>query len=106
MRAQAAYDALGAGGHGHGRHGVSVLPLELADLRTVKAFARGVLEELGGRRLDYLFLNAGMASDASKAGPRGSRWCEPFLVNHLCKRQSPSRIMSSHDGLVCLYVIC
>lgn len=65
-------------------HSLTVLPLELSDLKGVKHFAQQTLEELGRNRIDYLFLNAGLVKSAKDPGPHGSKWCEPFVVNHLC----------------------
>ena len=65
---------------------VSLLPLDLSDLRGVRAFARSTLDQLGPQgRIDYLFLNAGMLGSAEKAGPHGTKWCESYVVNHLCE---------------------
>ncbi|KAH6605767.1 hypothetical protein Trco_004920 [Trichoderma cornu-damae] len=75
----AAYDALGYECSGHA---VTVLPLELSDVRTVKAFSQQVLERVGGEEIDYLLLNAAIAEGADKPGPKGWRWCEPLVVNH------------------------
>ncbi|KAJ6594834.1 hypothetical protein B0H19DRAFT_1096866 [Mycena capillaripes] len=65
-------------------HSVSVLPLELADLSNVKRFAGQVLETLGTKeKLDYLMLNAAVSHGAEQPGPKGSKWCESYIVNHL-----------------------
>ncbi|KAL0469699.1 hypothetical protein QR685DRAFT_527291 [Neurospora intermedia] len=66
-------------------HSLEILPLQLSDLKTVKHFAKQTLEKLEGKRIDYLFLNAGITNGAGteKPGPGGSRWCEAFVVNHL-----------------------
>ncbi|KAK7697270.1 hypothetical protein SLS64_013704 [Diaporthe eres] len=64
-------------------HSLTVLPLELSNLKTVKSFAQQTLEKLGRDRLDYFLLNAGMAKGASGPGPNGSKWCEAYVVNHL-----------------------
>lgn len=66
-------------------HSLTVLPLELSNLKTVKSFAQQTLEKLGRDRLDYFLLNAGMAKGASGPGPHGSKWCEAYVVNHLCE---------------------
>lgn len=65
---------------------MSVLPLDLLDLKSVKSFAERTLAELGRAKIDYLLLNAGISNGAEKAGPRGSKWCEAYIVNHLCKK--------------------
>ncbi|KAF7358048.1 WW domain-containing oxidoreductase [Mycena venus] len=65
-------------------HSVTVLPLELADLKSVKSFAAQVLERLGkDDKLDYLLLNAATSAGAEQPGPHGSKWCESYIVNHL-----------------------
>lgn len=76
-------------------HSLTVLPLELSNLKTVKSFAQQTLEKLGRDRLDYLLLNAGMAKSASGPGLHGSKWCEAYVVNHLCRCLKPG----SHCGL-------
>lgn len=85
-RTQAAYDALA---FDSARHSLTVLPLELSDLRTARAFAQQTLQLLGegadGTALDYLLLNAGITNGAEMPGPRGSKWCESYIVNHLCE---------------------
>ncbi|KAK6977512.1 WW domain-containing oxidoreductase [Favolaschia claudopus] len=68
------------------QHTLTLLPLELSDLRTVKTFAGQVLERLGGNGsegIDYLMLNAARSHAAEGPGPNGSKWCETYVVNHL-----------------------
>lgn len=65
------------------KHQVTVLPLELSNLRDVRAFAGRALDVVGSETLDYLFLNAAIADGAEKPGPFGSQWCESHVVNHL-----------------------
>ena len=77
---QAAYDRLKY----DGKHSVTLLPLDLSDLKGVGTFARQTLAKLGQDKLDYLFLNAGMVKSATEPGPNGSKWSEPYVVNHLC----------------------
>ena len=67
---------------------MTVLPLELSDLKGVKTFAEQTLAKLGSDRLDYVLLNAGIAQGADRPGPNGSKWCESYIVNHLCKLPS------------------
>lgn len=68
------------------RHSLTILPLELSSLKGTGAFAQQALKKIGNKKLDYLFLNAGLAGDASKpTGPDGLKWCEPLVVNHICK---------------------
>lgn len=64
-------------------HSITVLPLELSNLNDVKSFAHKTLQNLGQDKLDYLFLNAGMAKGAEGPGAHGSKWCELYVVNHL-----------------------
>ncbi|KUI56278.1 Retinol dehydrogenase 13 [Cytospora mali] len=64
-------------------HSVTVLPLELSNLKDVKSFSQQTLQNLGQDKLDYLLLNAGVAKGAEGPGPYGSKWCEPYIVNHL-----------------------
>ncbi|KXX77792.1 WW domain-containing oxidoreductase [Madurella mycetomatis] len=83
-RTQAAYDTLTFDST---RHNLTVLPLELSDLRATRAFAQQTLQLLGegaqGTTLDYLLLNAAITNGAEMPGPRGSKWCESYIVNHL-----------------------
>jgi NAD(P)-dependent dehydrogenase (short-subunit alcohol dehydrogenase family) len=78
-----AYDALG---YDRARQSVSVLPLELSDLRTVKLFAQQTLNRLGQDKIDYLLLNAGVTQAPDEPGVHGVKWCPSYVVNHLCKR--------------------
>ncbi|EGY22344.1 uncharacterized protein VDAG_03782 [Verticillium dahliae VdLs.17] len=68
------------------KHNVTVLPLELADLRGVKTFAQQTLETLGQQKIDYVLLNAAISNSAEEPGPHGSKWCESYIVNHLYHR--------------------
>lgn len=81
---QASYDELK---YDNDKHSVAILPLQLSDLRGVKSFAQQALDKLGENKLDYLFLNAAIGNGApvSEPGPHGSKWCESYIVNHLCK---------------------
>ncbi|KAJ7658508.1 hypothetical protein B0H17DRAFT_1262003 [Mycena rosella] len=76
-KTKAAYDALQ---YDAGTHSVTILSLELSDLRS---FAQQALEKLGEENLDYLILNAALAKDVEPVGPHGSKWCEAYVVNHL-----------------------
>ncbi|KAF4990179.1 hypothetical protein FGRMN_8600 [Fusarium graminum] len=81
QRAQKAYDELK---YDQSSSKVTVLPLELNDLKSVKSFAEKVLESLERTKIDYLLLNAGLGGTAADGpGPHGSKWCEPHVVNHL-----------------------
>ena len=66
------------------KHNLSLLPLELADLGNVKSFAQKTLAKLGQSKIDYLLLNAGTIKPASVPATNPSKWCEPYVVNHLC----------------------
>ncbi|KAK6857365.1 hypothetical protein PG995_007552 [Apiospora arundinis] len=83
QRTQAAYDELK---FDSSRHSLTVLPVELADLSTVKTFAQQVLQKLkqdDDRPIDYLLLNAAMARQDDAPGPGPSKWSDSYLVNHL-----------------------
>lgn len=65
-------------------HDVTVLPLELSDLRGVRTFAQQALQKIGPGKIDYLLYNAAISNGADKSS-HGSKWSEPYIVNHLCK---------------------
>ncbi|KAH9883503.1 NAD(P)-binding protein [Xylariomycetidae sp. FL2044] len=65
------------------KHSVTVIPVQLNNLKTVKSFAQQTLEKLGQTKIDYLLLNAATAKNADEPGPFGSKWCEAYIVNHL-----------------------
>ncbi|KAJ5163837.1 uncharacterized protein N7500_005667 [Penicillium coprophilum] len=67
------------------KHKVSILPLDLLNLKSVQSFAKQALSELGQRPLNNLFLIAGLATSADGPGPHGSKWCESYVVNHLAQ---------------------
>ncbi|KAH8786011.1 hypothetical protein F5883DRAFT_536674 [Diaporthe sp. PMI_573] len=78
---KAAYDKLQ---YDNSRHSLTILPLELTDLQTVKSFAHQTLRNLGQEPLDFLLLNAAIARSADGSpGPNGSQWSHSFIVNHL-----------------------
>ncbi|CAG7994353.1 unnamed protein product [Penicillium salamii] len=79
-KARAAYDDLK---YDSAKHNVSILPLDLWNLKSVKAFAAQALTELGQNNLDLLFLVAGSLNNADGPGPYGSQWCESYVTNHL-----------------------
>lgn len=83
-RTQAAFDELK---YDTSKHTISLLPVDLTDLRSVRLFAQQALTKLGPKKLDLLFLCAGMAASAEGPGPHGSQWCASYIVNHLCKLQ-------------------
>ncbi|KAL7899601.1 NAD(P)-binding protein [Trichoderma sp. SZMC 28014] len=104
----AAYDSLAYDRSGHA---VTVLPLELSDLKTVKTFSQQVLDKIGGEKIDYLLLNAAISGSAEKSGPKGWRWCEPLVVNHFSQHylthllkgkliESKSRIVVVSSGAI------
>lgn len=80
VKTRAAYDGLTFDKE---KNTISILPLDLSNLKSVQTFAQQALAELGPHRLDYLFLNAGMLDSANGPGPYGSQWCEGYVVNHL-----------------------
>jgi len=65
------------------RHSLAVLPLDLSDLRSTRAFAQQTLDTLGPNKVDLLLLNAAISNGSEKAGPRVSKWSETHIVNHL-----------------------
>ncbi|KAI5458612.1 hypothetical protein BGZ63DRAFT_362116 [Mariannaea sp. PMI_226] len=90
---------------------VSILPLDLSDLKGVKSFAEQTLANLGEEKIDYLLLNAGITNSAQKPGPHGSKWCESYIVNHLSQHylvhllreklvESQSRIVFVSSGAI------
>ncbi|KAI1506273.1 hypothetical protein F5X99DRAFT_366155 [Biscogniauxia marginata] len=107
---QAAYDGLK---FDDTRHNVTILPVELNNMKTVKTFAQQTLEKLGQDKIDYLLLNAGTGiwKTPTPQGPHGSKWCEQYLVNHLSQHylihllrqkleESKSRIVVVSSGAV------
>ncbi|KAI0878841.1 hypothetical protein GGS24DRAFT_442271 [Hypoxylon argillaceum] len=98
---QAAYDGLK---YDAGTHSVSIIPLELTNLRGVKSFAQQTLDKLGKDNLDFLFLNAGLNKPATGPGPNGSKWCEALVVNHLSQHYLThlleEKLRSSHSRVV------
>ena len=64
-------------------HNIIFLPLDLSHLKTVKEFAKQTLDALGHDKIDYLMMIAGLSKGAKEPGINGSKWCEPFIVNHL-----------------------
>lgn len=79
---QAAYDGLPFDKE---KNTITVLPLDLSDLKSVQLFAQEAMSALGSHRLDCLFLNAGTLDSGDGPGPNGSQWCEGYVVNHLGK---------------------
>lgn len=66
-------------------HSLTVAPVRLGDLRSVKSFAQQALENIGPSKLDYLFLKAGIKREArGRPNPSAPKWCRPYVVNHLC----------------------
>ena len=85
-RTKEAYEAID---YDRSSNSVSILPVDLANLREVKSFAGQVLRELGSAKVDALLLNAGISNGAEEKNRFGSQWCESYVVNHLC--EFPSR---------------
>ncbi|KAI0378373.1 NAD(P)-binding protein [Hypomontagnella monticulosa] len=78
--AQAAFDGLK---YDSNKHSLTIFPLELSNLKTVKTFSQQTLDKLGQDKIDYLMLNAAISNNADAPGPYGSKWSEPYIVNHL-----------------------
>ncbi|KAI1341916.1 hypothetical protein F5Y15DRAFT_351486 [Xylariaceae sp. FL0016] len=77
---QAAYNGLK---YDSSTHDVTIFPVELKNMKSVKTFAQQTLEKVGSDKIDFLMLNAGTAMAKNGEGPYGSKWSEPYLVNHL-----------------------
>lgn len=69
------------------KHDLSIFPLELSDLKSVKTFTAQTVEKLGkGKgKVDCLLLNAGIVKPAEEPASWKSKWSEQYVVNHLCK---------------------
>ncbi|QPG94035.1 hypothetical protein C2857_004234 [Epichloe festucae Fl1] len=91
---------------------VTVLPVDLSDLKGVKTFAQQALDSVGQGKIDYLLLNAGMFKGAEEKGRHGSKWCEAAVVNHFSQHYlihllreklvaSHSRIVVVSSGAIC-----
>jgi NADP-dependent 3-hydroxy acid dehydrogenase YdfG len=79
QRTQDAFDALK---YDRSANKITVLPVELSNLRAVRTFAKEALDSVGQDNLDYVLLNAGISNGAEEPGPNGSQWCESLIVNH------------------------
>ncbi|KAI0457210.1 hypothetical protein F5B21DRAFT_464741 [Xylaria acuta] len=99
--------------HDNSKHTLTILPLELSNMNSVKSFAQQTLEKLAGSPINYLMLNAatGMIKTVAEKGPHGSKWIEPYLVNHLSQHyllhllrpkleQSKTRVVVVSSGAV------
>jgi len=65
------------------KHNLTLLPLDLSQMKTVKTFANVALEKLGSAgKIDYLLLNAAHANSAKEKGSH-HKWCDSYVVNHL-----------------------
>ncbi|CAM5713417.1 SDR family NAD(P)-dependent oxidoreductase [Streptomyces aurantiogriseus] len=73
---------VGARGSGTVPPGAEVVPLDLASLASVRAFAAAVTQQLGDARIDILVLNAGMQT-ATADGRSAEGYELTFAVNHL-----------------------
>ncbi|ROV91968.1 hypothetical protein VSDG_07627 [Cytospora chrysosperma] len=98
---QAAYDKL----QYDSRHSLTILPVELSNMQTVKSFAQQTLEKLGQDPVDYLLLNAAIARNADdRPGPNGSQWCDSYVINHLSQHYLVhllrSKLEASHSRIV------
>ncbi|KAI0536182.1 hypothetical protein GGR58DRAFT_476130 [Xylaria digitata] len=106
-------DAYNALNYDNSKHTITIFPLELNSMKTVKVFSQKTLEELGTNPIDYLMLNAGtaMTKKPAEKGPYGSKWIEPYLVNHLSQHyllhllrpkleQSKTRVVVVSSGAV------
>ena len=76
---------------------MTLLPLDLANLKGVGTFAQQTLAKLGQDKIDYLFLNAAQLKSATEPGPNGSKWSESFIVNHLCEHMIILSLLSCRD---------
>ncbi|CAI4212369.1 unnamed protein product [Parascedosporium putredinis] len=99
--AKSAYDAVD---FDKTKHSISVLPLELSDLKSVKTFAAQALEALGGESLDYLLLNAALGPGGESSKPTGSKWREIQVVNaisqHYLTHLLEDKLVSSKSRIV------
>ncbi|KAI0131221.1 NAD(P)-binding protein [Daldinia grandis] len=107
--AQAAFDGLK---YDNNKHSLTILPLELSNLKTVKTFSQQALDKVGQDKIDYLMLNAAINKNSKQPGPHGSKWSEPYIVNHLSQHYlihllrekleaSKSRIVVISSGAAC-----
>ncbi|KAH8895973.1 NAD(P)-binding protein, partial [Thozetella sp. PMI_491] len=80
QRTQAAFNKIQ---YDTAQNSLTILPLELSNLHTVKTFAQEVLQKLGEQKIDFLLLNAAALDAADGPGPNGSSWSVQYLVNHL-----------------------
>ncbi|KAI0850122.1 NAD(P)-binding protein [Daldinia vernicosa] len=107
--AQANFDGLE---YDNSKHSLTIFPLELSNLKTVKTFSQQVLDKLGQDKIDYLLLSAAISNNSEQPGPHGSKWSEPYIVNHLSQHYlvhllrekleaSRSRIVVVSSGAVC-----
>jgi NAD(P)-dependent dehydrogenase (short-subunit alcohol dehydrogenase family) len=96
VKAQAEYNDLK---FDSAKHSVSILPLDLLNLKSVRSFATQALTELGQNKLDLLFLVAGSLNSAEGPGPHRSQWCESYVTNHLGRSNYTNRYII---GLPCV----
>lgn len=64
-------------------HALTVLPLDMADVRNVKPFAQQTLAKLGQTGINYLLLNAAVIKNTEQPALNNSKWCESLVVNHI-----------------------
>lgn len=107
-RTQKAYDSLK---FDTAKHNLTLLPLDLSDLKGTRSFARLALEKVKQDKIDYLLLNAAISDGSEGPGPNGSKWSEPYIVNHLAQHylvhllrdklvESKSRVVVVSSGAV------
>ncbi|KAK0632491.1 hypothetical protein B0T14DRAFT_415283 [Immersiella caudata] len=105
---QAAFQSIGFDAS---KHSLTVLPLELSDLRSTKTFVQLTLETLGSGGVDYLLLNAAVSDGSETPASQGSKWSKAFVVNHLAQHylvhllrdklvESKSRLIFVSSGAV------
>lgn len=107
VKVQTAVDGLK---YDNSKHKLTLLPLDLSQIKNVKTFAQQTLGKLGPTgKIDYLLLNAGIAKSAESGFH--SKWCESYIVNHLAQHyllhllknklvESKSRIIVVSSGAV------
>ncbi|KAH8882173.1 short-chain dehydrogenase/reductase [Thozetella sp. PMI_491] len=93
------------------KHTLTVLPLELSNLKSVQSFAQQTLQKLGADKIDYLMLGAAQTGNAEGPGPFGSKWSAQYVVNHLSQHyllhllreklvESKARIVVVSSGVI------
>jgi NAD(P)-dependent dehydrogenase (short-subunit alcohol dehydrogenase family) len=62
---------------------VSIVPIDLRDLATVRTFAASTLSDLGDAKLDYLLLNAGAIGGERPSSEIKNKYSDGMTVNHI-----------------------